>query len=85
MSLKTRKKHRNQNKDTQDCPRLDAHQSHQSRQSGSQEQPLIQPGNRSGAGGETDPYALSSIGTLGTHSGEPPPSRGNRQGGDGKE
>lgn len=88
MSLKTRKKHRNQNKDTQDCPRLDAHQS---RQSSRQEQPLIQPGNRSGASGEDDPYTLSSLssrgplGTLATPSGEPPPSRGNRQGGDGKE
>lgn len=91
MSLKTRKKHRNQNKDTQDCPRLDAHPSHQSRQSSRQEQALIRPGNRSGTGGEADPYTLSSLsapgphGTLGTPSGEPPPSRGNRQGGDGKE
>jgi hypothetical protein len=69
MTLKTRKKHKNQNKDTQDCPRLDAHLS---RQSSRQDHASIQQGSLSGGGGESDPYTIS---------GEHSPSRGNRQGG----
>lgn len=75
MTLKTRKKHKNQSKDTQDCPRLDAHQS---RQSSHLEHASPQQGNQSEAGSEgnsvEDPYTIS---------GERHPSRGNRQGGGG--
>lgn len=73
MTLKTRKKHRNQSKDTQDCPRLDAHQS---RQSSREDNTSVQQGNLSGAGsdGGGDEYAVS---------GEPLPPRGSRQGGSG--
>jgi len=71
MTLKTRKKHQNQNKDTQDCPRLDAHLS---RQSSRQDNASVQQGNLSGAGSEGDPYTIS---------GERRPSRDNRQGGSG--
>jgi len=73
MTLKTRKKHKNQSKETQDCPRLDAHLS---RQSSRQDNTSIQQGNLSGAGsdGGGDEYAIS---------GDSRPSRGSRQGGSG--
>ena len=72
MTLKTRKKHKNQSKDTQDCPRLDAGLSRQSSRQGNTS---IQPGNLSGAGSEGgDEYAVS---------GESNRPRGNRQGGGG--
>lgn len=72
MTLKTRKKHKNQSKETQDCPRLDAHQS---RQSSRQDNTSIQQGNFSGAGsdGGADAYTISGDS----------PSRGSRQGGGG--
>lgn len=72
MTLKTRKKHKNQNKDTQDCPRLDAHQS---RQSSRQDNSLVQPGNLSGAG--------SDGGADYTVSDDSRPAQGSRQGGSG--
>jgi hypothetical protein len=69
MTLKTRKKHKNQSKDTQDCPRLDAGLSRQSSRQGNTS---VQPGNLSGAGSEGgDEYAI--IGDMG--------STRNRQGG----
>jgi hypothetical protein len=73
MTLKTRKKHKNQSKDTQDCPRLDACLSRQSSRQGNTS---VQPGNLSGAGsdGGGDEYAIT---------GESRPSRGSRQGGSG--
>lgn len=72
MTLKTSKKHRNQNKDTQDRPRLDPHMS---RQSGRQTNSSVQSGNLSGAGSEGgDEYAVG---------GDTGASRGNRQRGGG--
>jgi len=69
MTLKTRKKHTNQRKDTQDRPRLDPGAS---RQSSRQDNTSVQPGNLSGAGSEGgDEYSVDS------NSG----NRGNRQGG----
>lgn len=67
MTLKTRKKHTNQSKDTQDRPRLERGAS---RQSSRQDNTSIQQGNLSGAGSEGgDEYAVSGD------------KRGNRQGG----
>lgn len=73
MTLKTHKKHKNQSKDTQDCPRLDAHLS---RQSSRQDNTSIQQGNLSGAGSEGgDAYTISGN--------SPDGSSGNRQRGGG--
>ena len=69
MSMKTRKKHKNQNKDTQDCPRLDAGLS---RQSSRQDNTSVLPGNWSGAGSEGGDEL-----TIG---GTAPSGGGNRQG-----
>lgn len=75
MTLKTRKKHKNQSKDTQDCPRLDAHLS---RQSSRQDNTSVQQGNLSGAGSEGgDAY------TIGGNPSDGGASRGNRQRGGG--
>ena len=76
MTLKTRKKHTNQQKDTQDRPRLDPYQS---RQSSRQDHASIQPGNLSGAGSEGgDAY------TIGGNAPAPDlTQRGNRQRGGG--
>ena len=68
MSMKTRKKHMNQQKDTQDRPRLD---SYGSRQSGRQTNTSVQPGNLSGAGSEGgDEFTIG---------GDTSRERGNRQ------
>ncbi|GAB2854386.1 hypothetical protein GCM10027277_23630 [Pseudoduganella ginsengisoli] len=68
MTMKTRKKHTNQHKDTQDRPRLD---SYRSQQSGRQQNTSVQPGNLSGAGSEGgDEFTISSESGQG---------RGNRQ------
>ncbi len=76
MTLKTRKKHTNQQKDTQDRPRLEPYQS---RQSSRQDNTSIQPGNLSGAGSEGgDEYTIG--GNFPTMDNS---QRGNRQRGDG--
>lgn len=66
MTMKTRKKHTNQHKDTQDRPRLD---SYGSRQSGRQDNTSSQPGNLSGAGSEGgDEYAVTNEADTGRRS-----------------
>lgn len=81
MTLKTRKKHTNQRKDTQDRPRLDPGAS---RQSSRQDNSFVQPGNLSGAGSEGgDEYAVSSDNSDNSSSNrrDNRGNRGNRQGG----
>jgi hypothetical protein len=62
MTMKTSKKHRNQNKDTQDRPRLDPIASRQSGRMGNR---TVQPGNQSGAGNSGGNLGGNSGGNIG--------------------